>query len=396
MLSAHTLDTVKGTAPILAQEGEAITRLFYRKLFNAHPELKNVFNMAHQAQGDQPRALADSVFNYAKHIDRLDELGPLVKRIAHKHASLAVAPDQYPIVGQYLLEAVGEHLGLAPDHEVITAWAEAYQQLAEVLIGAEEQIYADNAAKTGGWRGFRAFVIRRIVQEAEGVKSFYLQPQDGGSLAPFEAGQYIGIKVDGLVSEYEEIRQYSLSDSPSKDHYRITVKSEAMNAAHPGTVSNALHASQEGDLVWAQPPVGDFVIEQTDKDLVFIAAGVGITPLLSMLLSQLQVPDRASQITFIQCCRDQHHHLFADTLQALQGLHGFDYKVAYEQGGQADHQGRLTSEVLGSWMSQSDADVYFCGPKPFMGAVHDMLRSLGFAEERLHYELFGPHAPLEQ
>lgn len=73
-LSAQTIDIVKSTAPALAQYGEHITALFYKKLFIAHPQLKHVFNMANQAKGKQKRALADAVFAYATHIDKLATL----------------------------------------------------------------------------------------------------------------------------------------------------------------------------------------------------------------------------------------------------------------------------------------------------------------------------------
>lgn len=86
--------------------GLAIATLFYRKLFDHQPELMHVFKMANQAQGKQARALAESVFMYATHIEKLHEPGPMVKHIAHRHASLAVAPEQYLIVGKYLLEAI--------------------------------------------------------------------------------------------------------------------------------------------------------------------------------------------------------------------------------------------------------------------------------------------------
>ncbi len=112
MISAETLATVKSTAPLLAEQGKAITDLFYSKLFKQHPELQHIFNMANQAQGEQSRALAESVFMYATHIDKLQNLGPMVSRIAHKHASLQVAPEHYPIVGKYLLEAIQDHMGV--------------------------------------------------------------------------------------------------------------------------------------------------------------------------------------------------------------------------------------------------------------------------------------------
>ena len=394
MLSAETLTTVKSTAPLLAKEGKAITDLFYSKLFTNHPELQHIFNMANQAQGEQSRALAESVFMYATHIDALQNLDPMVSRIAHKHASLQVAPEHYPIVGKYLLEAIQDHLGLEADHPVLSAWGEAYGQLAGIFIKTEEDIYSHNAEKPGGWRGFRPFVIRDIVDEASGIKSIYLQAEDGQPIADFEPGQYIGIKVRVQGHEYDEIRQYSLSNAPGKDHYRITVKAESTPPRHEGKVSNHLHGAQPGDRVWVQPPTGDFTVNHPDNELVLIAGGVGITPLLSMLLHRVESGVDVSGLVFIHCCKDREHHVMADELRRLSAQHGFKYYVSYETDNGADHQGYLDSSALSQWLGEADADVYFCGPKPFMAAVNTTLLDMGFKDGQLHYEVFGPSTRL--
>lgn len=395
MLSAETLATIKSTAPLLAEQGKAITDLFYSKLFAQHPELQHIFNMANQAQGEQSRALAESVFMYATHIDKLQNLGPMVSRIAHKHASLQVAPEHYPIVGKYLLEAIQDHLGLEADHPVLGAWAEAYGQLAGIFIQTEEGIYNHNATKPGGWRGFRPFVVREIRDEARDIKSVYLQAEDGQPIASFEPGQYLGIKVRVPGYEYDEIRQYSLSDAPGKDTYRITVKAESTPPSHEGKVSNHLHGAQPGDRVWVQPPTGDFTIKHPDRELVLIAGGVGITPLLSMLLHRIESGADVTELTFIHCCRDEAHHVMRDELRLLSTQHGFRYFVSYESGSSADHQGILDRAVLSRWLTQPDADVYFCGPKPFMAAVNRQLLDMGYTDEQLHYEVFGPSTRLQ-
>lgn len=390
MLSAETLSTVKSTAPLLTKEGKAITDLFYSKLFTHHPELQHVFNMANQAKGEQSRALAESVFMYATHIDALQNLGPMVSRIAHKHASLQVAPEHYPVVGKYLLEAIQDHLGLEASHPVLTAWGEAYEQLASIFIKTEADIYHHNATRPGGWSGFRPFIVNKIVDEARGIKSFYLHAEDGGAIAGFEPGQYLGIKVNVPGHDYDEIRQYSLSNAPGSDHYRITVKAESTPTAPAGKVSNHLHDARPGDRVWVQPPTGDFTVRHPDSALVLIAGGVGITPLLSILLHRIDTRDDVSDVAFVHCCKDADHHVMADELRRLSARHGFKYHVSYETASGADHQGHLDPTTLSRWIDTPDADVYFCGPKPFMTAVNSALLGLGFKDAQLHYEVFGP------
>src|SRR4029450_8218623 len=106
MLTPTTISTVKATAPVLAEHGYAIIQRFYERLFQAHPELKNLFNMRHQERGEQQRALAAAVFAYASNADNLAALEPAVARMTHKHASMNVQPEQYPVVGENLLAAI--------------------------------------------------------------------------------------------------------------------------------------------------------------------------------------------------------------------------------------------------------------------------------------------------
>ncbi len=396
MISEKTLEIVKSTAPILATEGEAITTLFYQKLFVNHPELKNIFNMANQSKGEQARALADSIFQYAVHIDKLELLGDAVARIAHKHASLQVAPEHYPIVGRFLLEAIQEHLSLASDDPVIIAWEEAYGALAAIFVNTEETIYQENAAKFGGWRGDREFVISEEKKEGGGIKSFYLNAKDGKPIATFKPGQYVGVKVRPRGSEFTAIRQYSLSNAPNNHTYRITVRAETHAGNPDGVVSHFLQSLQVGDSLLLQAPTGDFVIKHPKNDLVFIAGGVGITPLISMLLAKIEQEEDVSKVTFIQCCRDKNHHIFAKELKALQAQHGFRYFVSYEKGSGADVEGCLTQKILNQWLENKHTEVYFCGPKSFMAAINHTLQTIGFKENQLHYEIFGPTLTLAE
>src|ERR1700754_3713070 len=143
MLSVQDRAIVKSTVPLLESGGEALITHFYRMMLSEYPEVRPLFNQAHQASGDQPRALANGVLMYARHIDQLEQLGGLVTQIVNKHVSLNILPEHYPIVGACLLRAIRDVLGaeIATD-AVIEAWGAAYQQLADILIGLEESAYA--------------------------------------------------------------------------------------------------------------------------------------------------------------------------------------------------------------------------------------------------------------
>lgn len=391
MLSPQQISLIKATVPLLETGGEALTRHFYQLMFSQYPEVRALFNQAHQASGSQQRALANAVLMYARHIDKLEALGPLVGQIVNKHVSLQILPEHYPIVGSCLLQAIREVLGaeIATD-AVIDAWARAYGQLADILIGAEEAAYAATASAPGGWRGARSFRLSRKVQESEEIVSLYLVPADGGSLPPFQAGQYIGLRL--LLDGEEQRRNYSLSALGDGREYRISVKREA-----GGKVSNYLHDQlQVGDSLELFPPAGDFVLRESSKPLVLISAGVGITPALSMLEA---AKDSGREIHFIHCARHAGVHAFRDWVEAQSSERPhLRHYVCYSEpraGDAADAEGLLSREQLAEWLpAQRDLDAYFLGPKPFMAQVKRHLQELGVPASQSHYEFFGPASEL--
>lgn len=392
MLSNEHRTLVKATVPLLETGGEALTQHFYKMMLSEYPEVRPLFNQAHQASGDQPRALANGVLMYARHIDELEQLGPLVAKIVNKHVALQILPEHYPIVGTCLLRAIREVLGEEiATQPVVDAWAAAYGQLAEILIGAEESVYQQNAEQDGGWRGARRFRVARKEVESEEITSFYFQPVDGGALLDYQPGQYIGLR---LLLDGEEVRRtYSLSDTPNGREYRISVKREP-----EGRVSNHLHDEmQVGDEIDLFPPAGDFVLRDGDKPLALITAGVGITPALAMLKQAL---GSGREVHFIHCARHGGVHAFRDWIEAQaqahpQLAHYFCYSAPREQD-EAHAEGFLSRDLLAEWLPEDrDLDAYFLGPKPFMAQVKRHLRELGVPEQQSHYEFFGPASALE-
>lgn len=392
MLSQQHRDIIKATVPLLETGGEALTKHFYGIMLNEFPQVRPLFNQAHQASGDQPRALANGVLMYAKHIDRLDALGPLVGQIVHKHVSLQVLPEHYPIVGTCLLRAIREVLGaeIATD-AVIDAWAAAYGQLADLLIGAEEAVYAEHAQGDGGWRGEREFRVARKVAESDEITSFYLAPVDGKPVLRHQPGEYIGLRL--TIGGEEVRRNYSLSAAANGVDYRISVKREA-----GGKVSGHLHdAVHEGDVLALYPPTGDFKLQDGDRPLALITAGVGITPALPMLEAALA---SGREVHFIHCARHGGVHAFRDWVDALAERHPtlkrFYCYSEPRRGDQAHGEGFLTREQLQNWLPDPAAlDAYFLGPKPFMALVKRHLAALGVPAGQTHYEFFGPAAALE-
>ncbi|WP_460416844.1 NO-inducible flavohemoprotein [Pseudomonas sp. microsymbiont 2] len=392
MLNAEQRAIIKATVPLLESGGEALTTHFYKLMLSEYPEVRPLFNQAHQASGDQPRALANGVLMYARHIDRLEQLGGLVGQIINKHVALQILPEHYPIVGSCLLRAIEEVLGKdIATPEVIAAWAAAYGQLADILIGAEENLYKEKEQAAGGWRGSREFRLARREQESREIVSFYFAPVDGKPVLKAEPGQYIGLQL--FIDGQELRRNYSLSALCDGEQYRISVKREA-----GGKVSNYLHDGlMVGDTLQLFPPSGDFTLVASDKPLVLISGGVGITPTLAMLEAALET-ERA--VHFIHCARNGAVHAFGDWVDDLAAKHPQlkrFYCYAEDDGSRkADAVGLLDQALLGEWLPRErDIDAYFLGPKGFMAAIKRQLKGLGVPEGQSRYEFFGPAAALQ-
>lgn len=391
MLTSDQCAIIKATVPLLETGGEALTTHFYKILLEENPELGGVFNTQHQRSGTQARALANGVLMYARHIDQLEALGPLVTQIVNKHVSLQVKPEHYPIVGTYLLRSIREVLGdEVATPAVIDAWGTAYGQLADILIGAEELAYAETAAAEGGWRGPRSFRVSRIETESTEISSFYLAPTDGAALLAHVPGQYIAIdlQIDGRSIR----RNYSLSGAPNKSEYRISVKREP-----DGFASAFMHSDVTvGNIFQVYAPSGEMKLIGGSKPLVLISGGVGLTPMVAMLDA---TRDSGREIHFIHAARNPSVHAFRDQVLALaKASPSIQVRYCYEevgiQVGTADvsvTQGRIGLQHLKQWIPQHrDVEAYVVGPKAFMGSVVTNLHELGVPPAQIHYEFFGP------
>lgn len=408
MLGQKTIDIVKKTAPILQTHGETLTRHFYKKMFKNNPEVTPFFNKSNQSGGTQQKALAAAITAFAANVDNLEVLGSAVELIANKHVSLQIKPEHYPIVGENLLASIKEVLGEGATDTVMTAWAEAYAFLADIMIRRENQIYDENANKPGGWQGFRNFVIDQKQKESSLITSFYLKPEDGGPLPEFRPGQYITLRVktdDGSTT----MRNYSLSDEPGKSHFRISVKKlKGTTKADPkGYVSHLLHQSKKvGDVLEIGPPCGEFFLQKTTqptRSLVLLAGGIGITSILSILKTALTTqPDH--QITLVYACMNEKVQAFRPTLDNLAKqypnltLH-FRYSEPAAKGKKRKGKtstGFVDQQLLAKLLPDLDAEYYFCGPKPFMKKVNQILHNCAIPEQQINFEFFGPREELEE
>lgn len=409
-LTADQKAVVTACVPLLAEHGLEVTKTMYSHMLTDYPSLRDLFTLSAQLTGHQPSALAGAVYAYAANINDLTPVLPAVERIAHKHVSVNISAPQYAIVGECLLKALREVLGADVfTDQVHDVWAAAYWQLANLMIKREDDIVNSNAAEEGGWKGWRQMRLVRKVKESSVITSFYWAPVDGGALPVFKPGQYISIRTP--VPGGLQIRQYSLSDAPltttSKavdglpaQYFRNSVKQEL--GAHPGLISNILHNNmEEGSVVDMANPTGDFFLDvsKAQGPLVLISAGVGLTPMLSMLSTLHNAPD-SRPISYIHVTRSKETHAFAQHIKSLSESNANISSFTFHsrpgsdeiQGQDYDFSGRLDLGRLDAktdlHLDNPETEYYICGPSGFMMGAAGWLQRNGVDDKRIKMELF--------
>lgn len=387
-------ELVKGTVPVLKANGNDLISYFYQRMLTNNPELKDIFNMANQASGKQQNALTGAVLAYAENIDDPTVLINTLKAIGNKHVSLNIAAEQYEIVGNHLINSIIEVLGVAATPELIEAWTCAYNELAQIMISIEAEMYEKNTIKRGGWKGWRTFVISKIVAESDEINSFYLTPEDNKEIADFFPGQYISVSTFIPELGHKQPRQYSLSSNSNNEYYRISVKKEIGQKTPDGIVSNALHQKSEGDLIDVSAPAGLFYVDPEAKNpLVLVSGGVGLTPMMSMVETNKNSLEK-NQTVWIHSCRNENVHAFKETIEELNNEKSWlTSYVFYETLPETDTtaiEGRIDLQQIKEEILIKDAKYYICGPAVFIKVQYQSLVGLGVNRENILYEEFGP------
>lgn len=387
-LTASQEAVIAATAPVVAEHLSTITRRFYPILFERYPQVRPLFNEAHQASGSQPEALAGSVLAYVQLRQDPVRARQVLETVVSKHVSLDIRPEQYPLVGECLMAAIGEVLGDAVTPEIADAWAALYGEMADLLIDLEETAYQQFEQKPGGWRGPRPFVIADVRDESSVIRSFELKPADGGPVAAFQPGQYIGVRV--LIDGVPHYRHYSLSAYPNGESYRLSIKREP-----EGRVSQHFHqVLQPGDRLDLLPPAGNLTLQTGTEPVMLLSGGVGQTPLLPIAHEALQAGRR---VIYLHAALGPAEHAFSAELRELEARHPelLQTITIYERAedpAAADHIGRLDAGLLRRYLPGEDVRCYLVGPQGFMDAVDAALESLGIQADRRHSETFGPSA----
>jgi ferredoxin-NADP reductase len=253
------------------------------------------------------------------------------------------------------------------------------------------------------WTGWRPFRVAAIVDEATNVKSFYFTPVDSRPLLPFAPGQYLTFRLPLNEGQSPVVRCYSLSERPRQDYYRVTVKriraAADRPATRPGKGSSYFHERvRVGDVLDVRAPAGTFLVDPLAGDpVVLIGAGIGVTPLVSMLEAYVH-SGRRRDVYAIFGFRNSVEHPFKDQLTRIAErnpwiqLHTsysapLPNDVLYKD---YNHHGRLSVARLRAVLPSNNFRFYVCGPGQLMETLVPALWEWGVPESHVHFEAFGP------
>ena len=337
---------------------------------------------AHGLPGFYLRVLEEGEVGAA---DRIERIAPGPEMMTVREVSALLYLPGHPT--DRLRRAVG-----------IPALAAGWRHSFEALLEPGGDGMAGNrglAPPSGGppaWRGLRSFRVATTTHETPTVVSFELEPEDGQALPPFRPGQFLTLRVP--LARGAELRSYSLSAAPHPRRYRISVKREPH-----GTVSAHLHDElREGDVPEIGAPRGTFTLDSSGGGpLVLVSAGVGTTPLVSMLES-LGAARSEREVWWIQAYAAAPSTRSRRTWPDICRTDGRTFATAVPrrptaQRATTNAAGRISAKVLRAIGVPPPADFYLCGPAPWMRELATDLAAWGVADERIHTEQFGPAAP---
>ncbi len=382
-LTPEQAEIVTQTLPIVGANIEKITPNFYNRMFAAHPELiADTFNRGNQKQGAQQKALAASVATFAATLVDPDAPAPeeLLSRIGHKHISVGIKPEQYPIVHKHLFDAIEEIL--TPEvfqGAVRDAWDAVYLEMQRVLINFEKGLYDDLGVEAGDV--FRAAHVVSREERGDDVAVFSVKLDDETPVS-YLPGQYISVRQT-MPDGAGQLRQYSLAGGKEGVLTFAVRRVDASEDLPAGEVSTQLWEQvQPGDAIEISLPAGDLVLDmKSDDPVVLISAGIGATPMIGML-DALVAADSKRDVVVLHADRaEAADALRAERDNAVAALANARQQVWYEP----------------DLMDLTDVDLpegaqyYLCGGNGFLQAVRKQLADRGVDRSNVHFELFSPN-----
>jgi ferredoxin-NADP reductase/MOSC domain-containing protein YiiM len=274
-------------------------------------------------------------------------------------------------------------------------WQESFHAMLEQDLSSKTGLGNPGLAyeeQAPAWPGFRQMRVASIHKESDSVTSFVLTPVDGRPLGIFQAGQFVVLRLLVDPNKPSVLRSYSLSDLPATDHLRISVKGE-LNGIGSSFLCNR---TREGDVLDVSAPRGSFTLRPSQNPAVLLSAGVGATPVMSMLHT-LAAEKSQREVWWIYGARNRADHPFAEESHSLlkqlsrgRGYVVYSRPTAGDQiGADFDAPGHIDTALLERIGVPEGSDFYLCGPSSFLKNMRDGLKSWGVPAENVHTEIFG-------
>ncbi len=274
-------------------------------------------------------------------------------------------------------------------------WQSSFQAMLQQDLSSKTTVGNPGLAdeeQPPAWPGFRQMRVANINKESSSVTSFILTPTDGQPLPLCQAGQFIVLRLLVDPGKPPVLRSYSLSDLPAADHFRISVKNE-LNGIGSSFLCNRV---REGDLLDVSAPRGTFTLRPSQSPVILLSAGVGATPVMSMLHS-LAAEKSQRETWWIYGARNRADDPFAEESRSLlkQLSRGRGYivyskpAVTDQVGADFDAFGHIDTALLEKLGVSRGSDFYLCGPTSFLQSMRDGLRNWGVPIENVHAEIFG-------
>src|SRR5512135_2335318 len=385
---------LRATLPVVAENIQQIAERFYRHMFAEHPELLDgTFNRGNQVDGSQQQALAGSVAAFASALVNAPHRPPyhLLFRTANKHAFLGIRPDQYQVVRDNLMWAIGDVLGDAVTPDVAAAWDEVYWLMADALMNQERGLYgAHGVTPETVWRQWK---VEKKIEETDDVVTFVVKRIDDRLVTASLPGQYVTVQMP-MPDGVRQPRQYSLTRADDGEHRQFAVKRVHGEGRPDGEVSTLLHtAVQVGDVLTLSVPCGDVVLDDSGHPVVFASAGIGITPMAGMLSHLVAAGSHLPVVLLHADVDEDSFALRRQVLDDVAALPNASVHLWYERGAET---GECVASVSAGTLDISgvalpaDARYYLCGPLPFMQGIRTALVDRGVHPSHIQYEVFGP------
>jgi len=301
-----------------------------------------------------------------------------------------------------------------PDHDPgriaiavgIPALSSGWRGSLEELLKADKRgVHNGNAGLTSAipsppsWNGFRMLRVATVHPETSEATSIVLESADGSPLPAALPGQYLVLRLYPDQGSRPVVRSYSISGASDSGRYRISVKRDA----GPGS-RYIVDATQTGNMIETSAPRGEFVLRSGNRPVVLLSAGIGVTPVLSILYSLASSGAKSPrEVWWFHAARNAKEHVFAqEARQLLDSVSGSHSVIAYSKPDPTDRlgkdfniEGHLDLASLQRLEVPTDADFYMCGPTGFQADMTQSLISLRVPRDSIHQEVFGAVSSIE-